>query len=173
MKTNYIYFLFLLGLISCSEEIPVLKQKIYFEKHYVNMAWIPQSTGFLVDSTGNVLQFSWVEVFHIWYDPDSTGMVSSSNMDKNISYCQPAVIHINADTLKHYVDKIYEASKGKVSDPQHVMADAGTTTYSAFIFDPKTNRYKQVLLKTDGDISTTNSAPAADEIYQWLKRIGK
>jgi len=94
-------------------------------------------------------------------------------MDKNISYCQPANYHINADTLKHYVDKIYEASKGKISDPQHVMADAGTTTYSAFIFDQKTNRYKQVLLKTDGDISTTNNAPEADEIYQWLKRIGK
>jgi len=173
MKTNYILFLFLLGLTSCKDEIPVLKQKIYFEKHYVNMAWVPQSSGFLIDSTGSVLQFSWVEVSHIWYDPDSAAMVSSTNMDKNISYCQPANYHINADTLKHYVDKIYEASKGKISDPQHVMADAGTTTYSAFIFDQKTNRYKQVLLKTDGDISTTNNAPEADEIYQWLKRIGK
>jgi len=33
------------------------------------------------------------------------------------------------------------------------MADAGTTTYSAFIFNEKTNQYKQIILKTDGDIS--------------------
>jgi hypothetical protein len=173
MKTNYILILFLMGLISCTEEIPALKQKIYFEKHYVNMAWIPQSTGFLIDSTGSVLQFNWIEVSHVWYDPDSTGTVSSTNMDKNISYCQIAGYHINADTLKHYVAKITEASKGRISDPQHVMADAGTTTYSAFIFDQKTNRYKQVLIKTEGDIFTTNSAPEANEIYNWLKRIGK
>jgi len=173
MKTNYILIFFLLVLASCKEDIPVLKQKIYFEKHYTNMAWLPQSNGFLIDSTGTVMTFNWVEVSHVWYDPDSTGTVSSTNMDKNISYCQAANYHINADTLKLYVDKIYGASKGKISVPQVVMADAGTTTYSAFIFDLKTNRYKQVLLKTDGDIYTTNSAPQAEEIYQWMRRIGK
>ena len=173
MKTYPILLLFLLGLISCKEEITVLNQKIYFEKHYVNMAWVPQSTGFLIDSTGSVLQFSWMEVSHVWYDTDSAGYISSTDMDKNSSFCTPVGYHINADTLKHYVDKIYEASKGKISNPQHVMADAGTTTYSAFIFNPKTNRYKQVLLKTEGDIFTTNSAPEANEIYNWLKRIGK
>jgi len=172
MKTNYILILFLVGLISCKEEIPVLNQKIYFEKHYVNMAWIPQSSGFLIDSTGNVRAFKWVEVSHVWYDPDSTGTISNANMDKNISYCQTINSHINPDTLKVFIDKIYQASKGKISEPKLVMADAGTTTYSAFIFDKKTNRYKQVLLKTDGDISTTNSAPESEQIYRWLSRIG-
>ena len=172
MKTNYILILFLVGLISCKEEIPVLNQKIYFEKHYVNMAWIPQSSGFLIDSTGNVRAFKWVEVSHVWYDPDSTGTISNANMDKNISYCQTISTHINPDTLKVFIDKIYQASKGKISEPKLVMADAGTTTYSAFIFDKKTNRYKQVLLKTDGDISTTNSSPESEQIYRWLRRIG-
>jgi len=173
MKTYPILLLFLLGLISCKEEIPVLNQKIYFEKHYVNMAWVPQSTGLLIDSTGSVLEFNWKEVSHVWYDPDSAGYISSTDMDKNSSFCTPAGYHINADTLKLYIAKIAGASKGSISAPQHVMADAGTTTYSAFIFNPKTNRYKQVLLKTEGDIFTTNSAPEANEIYNWLKRIGK
>jgi len=172
MRIKQLLILFAFILISCNEEIPVLKQKIYFEKHYVNMAWIPQSTGFLIDSLGIVKEFRWVEVFHIWYDPDSTGHVSSVDMDKNISYCQPGDIIIQRDTLKKYVDEIYAASKGTISLPEHVMADAGITTYSAFIFNEKTNQYKQVLLKTDGDISITNNSSAAMDIYQWMKRIG-
>jgi hypothetical protein len=137
------------------------------------MAWVPQSTGFLIDSLGNVMVFNWVEVSHIWYDPDSTGHVSSVNMDKNLSFCHTDTLHINPDTLKFYVDKIFAASKGIISDPKLVMADAGTTTYSAYIFDSKTNRYKQVLLRTTGDISTINNAPEANDIYLWLNRVGK
>jgi hypothetical protein len=94
-------------------------------------------------------------------------------MDKNIYFCHTDTFHINPDTLKCFVDKIQGASKGIVAQPQHVMADAGTTTYSAYIFDSKTNRYKQVLLRTTGDISTINIAPKANEIYLWLSRVGK
>jgi hypothetical protein len=86
MRTFVRLFCFVVLLISCNEQIPVLNQKIYFEKHYVNNAWFPQSSGFLIYSLGNVLEFNWVEVSHNWYDPDSTGYVSSANMDKNISY---------------------------------------------------------------------------------------
>jgi len=173
MKTKYIPVLFLLILISCKEEFPALKQKIFFEKHYVNMAWIPQSTGFLIDSLGNVLEFKWVEVSHIWYDPDSTGHINSANMNKNISFCQIQNYQINPDTLKYYINNIIASSSGIISEPQHVMADAGTTTYSAFIFNEKTNQYKQILLKTDGDISRTNSSSEAEKIYKWLIRVGK
>jgi len=172
MKIKIILIGISLFFISCTEEIPVLKQKIFFEKHYVNTAWVPQSNGFLIDSLGIVREFSWVEVSHNWFDPDSTGHVSSEDMDKNITYCRIGNTRINRDTLNKYVDEIYAASKGIISVPQHVMADAGTTTYSAFIFNEKTNQYKQVLLNTDGDISITNSSPAARDIYQWLKRIG-
>ena len=173
MKSHFIILLFVLSLFSCKEEIPNLKQKIYFEKHYANMAWLPKSSGWLIDSVGNVREFRWVEVFHDWYDPDSLGYVSNSDMDKNISYCQTINYHINPDTLQFYINKIYEASKGKISEPQLVMADAGTTTYSAFIFEEKTNRYKQVFIRMDGDLLKTNSSPEANEIFQWMARFGK
>ena len=113
-----------------------------------------------------------MEVSHSWYDPDSTGHVSSVNMDKNISYCQPGNIRINRDTLKKYVDEIQAAAKGTMSVPQHVMADTGITIYSAFIFIEKTNLNKQVMLKTEGDISISNDSSAALNIYQWMKRTG-
>ena len=86
MKFKFLILSVFLSLMSCKEEIPSMKQKIFFEKHYINMAWLPQSSGYLIDSLGNVLEFKWVEVFHEWFDPDSTGYISSTNMDKNISY---------------------------------------------------------------------------------------
>ena len=172
MKSYLLLLIFSVILFSCHDQTVVLKQKVYFEKHYINMAWIPQSTGFLIDSTGTVRGFSWIEISHVWYDPDSTGTVTVSNMDKNISFCQTENVHINSDTLALYVSKIEAASKGHIAAPQPVMADAGTTTYSAFILDEKNNRYKQVLIKTTGDFLTVNNAPEAEQIYRWMVRIG-
>lgn len=173
MKPKYLILLIFLSVLSCKEEIPTPKQKIFFEKHYLNEAWLPQSSGYLIDSLGNVLEFKWLEVFHQWYDPDSAGYVSSIDMDKNISFCQTINYHINPDTLNFYVNKIYLASKGKISNPEHVMADAGITTYSAFIYDERTIRYKQVLIRTEGDIYINNSTSEAEQLYRWLSGIGK
>ncbi len=173
MKSNLIVLLLVLCFISCKEEIPLMKQKIYFEMHYINYAWLPQSSGYLVDSLGNVLPFKWVEVFHEWYEPDSTGFISSINMDKNISFCQTPTSHINPDTLKYYVNKIYPASKGTITKLQMQMADFGEIRYSAFIYDEKMNRYKEVFIRLYGDMMSENNSPEAIEIYYWMNRIGK
>ena len=69
-----------------------------------------------------------------------------------------------------FVNKIGVAFQGKITS-QLVMPDVGTTTYSAFIYDEKNKRYKQVILKTDGGLSTVNNAPEATEIYNWMQKI--
>lgn len=69
-KTTLITFLTLLFLISCSDENIVLKQKIYFEVHYVNYAWFPTNNGFLIDSIGNVLEFNLIDNQSKWTEPD-------------------------------------------------------------------------------------------------------
>jgi len=73
-------------------KISLIKKKIFFEKHSVNLARIPQSTGFPVDTWGIVLKFNRVEGSNIWYDPDSTGYVSSANMDKNITFSKYRIL---------------------------------------------------------------------------------
>jgi len=173
MKSKLLILTVVLFLLSCKEEIPNMKQKIYFEMHYINNAWLPQSSGYLIDSLGNVLTFKWVEVFHEWNEPDSTGYISAVNMDKNIAFCQRSSTHINSDTLKYFVGKIYAASKGTISKPQMQMADFGDIRYSAFIYDEKTNRYKEVFIRLYGDLMSANNSSEANEIYQWMNRIGK
>ena len=94
MKARILLLFVLFGFLSCKDDIQTLKQKIFFEKHYTNYAWFPQSSGYLIDSLGNVLVFNWAEVSHQWFDPDSAGYVSNVNMDKDISYCQIATYHV-------------------------------------------------------------------------------
>ena len=53
------------------------------------------------------------------------------------------------------------------------MADFGEIRYSAFIYDEKMNRYKEVFIRLYGDMMSENNSPEAIEIYYWMNRIGK
>jgi len=173
MQAKYIFIVFILFLTGCKSEYLNFNQKILFEKHYSNWAWGYQNNGFLIDSLGFVNAFDLSKDTIKWNEPDKDGYIGVAEMNENYSRCDSIICQINTDTLTHYTDKIWAASKGKISEPLNEMADAGIITYSAFIFDGKTNRYKKVLLKIWGDTSIDNHAPEAKEIYQWMKKIGQ
>lgn len=173
MKAKYIIFILFMTLIACKTEYPNINQRILFEKHYTNWAWSFQNNGYLIDSLGSVRTFDLSKDTIKWNEPDKDGYISLAEMNKNFSHCDSIIYQINTDTLSYYVGKIWAASKGKISEPVNQMADAGSITYSAFIFVEKTNCYKKVLIKTWGDWSIDNDSPEAEEIYQWMMRIGK
>lgn len=172
MKTKNILFTIIICLTACNAEIPDFKQKILFEKRYTNWAWSYQNRGFMIDSLGFVRGFDLSKKTVEWNNPDSDGYITKAKMDKNLSYCDSIITQIDPDTLKHYVAKIWGASKGKITKPQMQMADFGEITYSAFIFDNKTNRYKEVMIKIYGDWMRDNNSTEAIDIFQWMNRIG-
>jgi len=94
-------------------------------------------------------------------------------MDENLSLCDSVICQVNADSLSYYIRKIWAASKGKISEPVMQMADFSEIRYSAFIYDEKTNRYKEVLIKLYGDIMQNNNTKEATDIYLWLNRLGQ
>ncbi|MEI6755168.1 MAG: hypothetical protein WCK78_18650 [Paludibacter sp.] len=154
-----------------------MKQKIFFEKHYVNYAWVLQDNGFLIDSLGNIHRFDLVSKttnrrINNWIYPDSLGYISKSDMDKNMSICDSVISKIQSDSLAYYIGKIWKASKGIISKPDMQMADFGEIRYSAYIYDDKTNRYKEVLIKLYGDMMSNNNSSEANQIYEWMNRIG-
>lgn len=172
MKTKKIISALILILItSCNSESPDFKQKILFEVHYTNWAWGYQNNGFLIDSLGYVSAFDLSKKTIEWNSPDSTGYISKEKMDQNLSFCDSVITQISSDSLSHYVGKIWEASKGKLSKPEMQMADFGEISYYAYIFDANTNRYKRVTIKQFGDWMINNSSSEAEEIYNWLNRI--
>jgi hypothetical protein len=173
MKTKNLIFLLFLVLTSCNSELPNFKQKVLFELHYSNWAWGYQNRGFLIDSLGYVRAFDLSKKTSEWNSPDSTGYITKDKMDGNLEFCDSVICQLNADTLSHYIGKIWGASKGTISKPEMQMADFGELVYSAYIYDDKTNRYKVVMIKTYGDWMSNNSSTEAEEIYAWMNRIGK
>ena len=171
MKTKEIIFIFILGLVACTNEIPSFKQQILFEKHYTNWAWGYQNNGYLIDSLGYVRPFDLSKTSIEWNYPDSLGYISEKKMEQNLSHCGASVYQLNADSLSFYVSKIWGASKGKISQSDLQMADFGEIRYSAYIYDEKNKCYKEVLIKLYGDITRDNSSPEAGEIYGWMNRI--
>ncbi len=173
MKTKSFILFIIISLTSCSENLPTFKQKVLFEVHYVNYAWGYVNNGYLIDSLGYARSFNLKENKINWHSPDSTGYISLSDMNDNLSHCDSVIFHLNPDSLALYVGKIYKASKGQISKPQMVMADAGSIRYSAFIYNEKLHKYKEVLIKEWGDWMITNDSQEAQDIYDWLIRINK
>jgi len=165
-------FALVIGLFSCNSEINtnIKQQKVYFEVHHANFAWIVYNNGIMIDSAGNVKSFD-LKSINEWEYPDDKGKISTEAIANNYKRCTSLLTKIDMDSLKYYVNKISKAAKGTLSKPESIMADAGITEYIAYIYDSKTNLYQKVLLFQGGDNQTTNKSKEADEIYRWLYRI--
>ena len=172
MKTKSLLLLIALTLIySCNNNAPNFKQKILFGVQYTNWAWGYQNKGFLIDTMGYVRAFDLSKTTLVWKNQDSSGYISKASMEINLSYCDSIIYKLKADSLLHYTGKIWAASKGTISKPTTQMADFGEIRYSAYIYDEKSERYKEVLIKLYGDVMINNSSIEAEDIYGWLKRI--
>jgi len=171
MKVKFLLSILLFGLISCEKEAPTIVQHILFEKHHTNYALGYQNNGYLIDSMGNVRTFNLSKDTIKWNETDKDGYISVAKMNENLAHCKTISGFIQQDTLNYYSNKIWDASYGKITEPVNLIADAGITTYSAFVFEKKSNRYQKIIIKTCGDWMIDNSAPESESIYQWMQKI--
>ena len=152
---------------SC-EKIDEINQQILFQIEYSNAAWGTQHKIWLVDSSGILTSYNLPTK---WNHPDDDGYLSLNEMNENIS--QSGVIGCNVDksNLKKYFNLIDEAKKSQLTDPETQMYDAGTVVFSGFMYDPKREKYFQVIIRQEGDVYVENKSPEAKEIYNWLKTL--
>ncbi len=143
-------------------------QRIYFQYDYINHAWGYQHSGWLIDSTGNVYCYNKPTN---WFNVDSLGYISSLEMDSNIMKIDSICYTIYRNELNNKISLISNSSKGEISEPIHEMYDAGGAKFSGFLYNSKTKKYKQVLLKQTGDFRIDNSSTESVELYEWLKSI--
>lgn len=161
--------LMIIFLAGC-EKIKDYDQEVLFQVEYYNFAWGTQHSGYLVDSSGSVIRFNLPE--H-WNLPDENGYISASEMHENLSQLEEISCRIEAGTLKENYNRLLKAQKGEITDPEQRMFDAGSTTYSGFIFEPAGKRYRQVILRQEGDMYIENKSGDALQLYLWMKNICK
>ncbi len=170
MRTNFSHLLLLLFLVGCTKENEFPSntgQEIYFKVESINYAWVYHHAGNMIDSSGSVRGYNLPEN---WNWPDSLGYIANSKMKENIGQLDTIFTRIDRDTLEKYINKIYKASKGPITKPVSQMSDAGTTRFSAFLYDSNSKIYREVLIKQTGDVFIDNKSSEANQIYNWMIR---
>jgi len=158
-------------IISCDkdeEANPRVNQKILFQVEYINPVWGFQHFGLMIDSGGNVWNFSFPEN---WNNVNSSGYISLEKMEENFQKVNTIVMTIDKEELTIYYGKLLRAALGDLSEPVNEMCDAGVIIYSGYIYEPKFKRYKGVLINQWGDIAIMNKTREADELYYWLVNL--
>lgn len=170
MKTRVLILAILLSFMGCKQEFdsPAHNQEVVFKLEYINAAWSYQHQGIMINSNGKIWQY---RLPKDWNFVDKEGFISSNNLIENLAKCEMTTITIHKDTLNKYYTKMLKAASGTISEPRMEMADAGSTTYSGYIYSSRTNKYKEVLMRQIGDIYIENQTSEAKEIYNWLNRV--
>ncbi len=156
---------------ACTDDVNFSTNKVLFEVHHINYAWGYTNTGTMIDSAGYVYTFDISKNDASWKTADKNDEISETDMKNNLKLCSKTKNQISADSLNHFSALIVKASQGSLTEPQTIMADAGTTIYAAYIFNNATGQYKKVLLYQWGDIQIKNTSPEATEIADWLMRL--
>lgn len=164
--TPKVAILFLMVLFAGCEEFPDDPPRAVFISHHINQAWGYQNTGFVIDAEGNVSGFNQPA---IWSYPDSEGYIRAADMEQNLAQLEEPYCKVTKYDLLFYTTKLEKALKGKITEPEHQMCDAGSTTVAGYVYESGTNRYRYVFLRQIGDFYRENTSREAGDIYEWMQ----
>lgn len=143
---------------------------VLFQYEYVNYAWGFRHHGFLIDPDGQLRGFRQPAK---WISADSTGMLTRADLEYNLSQCDTVCGKVEKGELDRQFRKIEEIRHGYLTDPEMVMADAGTGVFSAWYWNEKIEMYEQVFLVSNGDVYRVNTHPDVKALIEWLKQAGE
>ncbi len=168
MKKSIFLAILVILFHSCEKEKVTFRsahQLVLFQVEYINYAWGYSHNGIIIDSSGNAMHFNLPKN---WHSSDTASYLSVAYLNENLQQCDTVSVTIKKDTMLKYFSMLPEVSEGLLSKPVNTAFDAGTTTFTGYLYDSSINKYKAVLVKRTGDWSISNSAPASEEIYRWL-----
>lgn len=171
MKTHITALLCLLLVTGCEKitnDLFDVDQLVLFQKEYINHAWGYQHSGIFIDTTGIVKSYN---LPVSWNFPDQDGYISESKLNENFDKALKDECSVDKGEILRHFNLLYVAQIGTITDPVNVAADAGTTSYYGYIYEPARNRYKQILLRQNGDFEVKNTSREAQKIYEWLEQI--
>jgi len=167
--TTLICLLSILGACNKAQPAELTEgQEIYFERSYINNAWVHQHSGFLIDKDGQIRLFSQPVN---WHFPNEDSRVTDNEILENMQQTEiVASYRIEMDILKQYAKKIASVRENDYTEYQ-AMADAGASINACYLYDKKTQTYKQIVLSQTGDWVRINNHPVAKEIDEWLRYV--
>lgn len=156
----------LLGLAGCTSiSAPVDAEGTLFEVEYVNFAWVPTSTGFVIEPSGRIHSFDlggrpWTTADDEWVSgPELEAKWATNSEEKGT---------VSSSVVEQMSARVGAAAAGGLSEPVNRCADAGTITYSAYRYDPTRAKFQRVVVRREGDIAQLSKSLAGRAIADWL-----
>jgi hypothetical protein len=154
-----------------SQSVARIPQRFVCERSYTNFAWGYQHSGIYVDREGVVYQFN-VRVAgypKLPHGPDRT----ESEMENKYGPDTKVLRTVSASELRAMYELIPAAAKGPLSKRVSAGADRGASVSACYLFDPGSNRYREVELEVVGDWTYRNLAPEARKLAAWLASLAR
>jgi len=146
---------------------------ILFERYYINHAWGYRHKGFLIDKNGQIFTYEETDVNHhtsTWNFPDTNGYITERALKENLSSTEISQARIDVNELDSYAKLINKVKENDFTE-QHQGYDMGAMVNVCYVYNEKTQTYKQILLSENGDWVRTNNSPAAKTIDEWLNSL--
>ncbi|MDP3150945.1 MAG: hypothetical protein Q8N83_17645 [Ignavibacteria bacterium] len=153
---------------SINDQIPN-GSSIIFEIEYVNYAWGISYHGIMIDNEGKEYSYDPAkDTIPFLYHAD--GFYTDQELQAKYGHVKTYIKTIRSDSLNWSHNLANQVTITNYSDTTRVGVDAGSETYSAYIFRPQINKYQQIILKVDGDYSFYNKSQSAITLAAWLKQ---
>jgi hypothetical protein len=114
------------------------------ERIYINGAWVDTEEGCFIDNDGDVYSYQ--------QKPEFIREKKIGEMDK--------------EKQKTIAELLSQARKGRLSEPENEMIDAGITKYRGYLYEEQ--GVIEVDLGQKGDVAVRNDSPAAAELILLL-----
>jgi|APLak6261658528_1056013.scaffolds.fasta_scaffold27234_1 hypothetical protein len=139
---------------------------IIFDCYYLNFAWGYQLNGFYINKDGEIFQYN-RENNDRWITKDEK-LTEQVLYDKYKN--KQLVGKIELHDLENKKRLINKAALGKLSK-KHTAYDAGERSCVTYLFNPKTERYTEIMLGSSGDFEQINSSNEAQKLIRWLGQL--
>ncbi len=150
---------------NCEKDQPVL-----FQYEYINFAWGYRHHGFMITADGNIHGFRQPAG---WKECDSTGLISSADLEFNLNQCDTLFGAVDTDSLVGFFNQVEEIRTGEIQDIELNIADAGTGVFSAWYWNSEAEMYEKVFLISNGDANMRNTNSKVLPLVEWLKKTGQ
>lgn len=154
------------------------EQKYIFDVYYVNYAWGFTMRGIYIDNNGDMFSYQVSPTDTV--SRDSLRMfhryglnIKERDLDMKFSFNKNIIKNIGSTIAIKKLGDLYNVPLNAYSDTLGTGADMGAYVYSGYIFDIKSNTYREVELKVSGDVSYYNTSNNATELVSWLSSITK
>jgi hypothetical protein len=142
--------------------------KVVLESYTVELTWGYQLSGLYIDNDGAV--WAYQHDGTPWYpDKLKPGELSARDMLTKHKNARK-VGTVDPRLLRDMSQMIKPAARGTVTRPAGSAA-AGGSLEVAYLFDPESSVYREIILAGQGDRVATNSAPEAQLLLDYLREV--